>query len=95
VPLVETIERSPLTQDQFQRALKRSGLCVQPYDARRTFAHWCDLAAIPEIRRELYLGHAVLANLRTLYGAHESERFVDEDAMRLRKVVGFVVGPPR
>ncbi len=94
VPLVEAIERSPLTQDQFQRALQRSGLGVRPYDARRTFAHWCDLAGIPEIRRELYLGHSVWANLRTLYGAHESERFVEEDATRLKKVVGFVVGPP-
>ena len=93
VPVVETIERSPLTQEQFQRALKRSGLGVRPYDARRTFAHWCDLAGVPEIRRELYLGHAVRANLRTLYGAHESERFVEEDATRLKKVVGFVVGP--
>ena len=93
VPMIATPERSPLTQEQFQRALKRSGLGVRPYDARRTFAHWCDLARIPEIRRELYLGHAVRANLRTLYGAHESERFVEEDARRLRKVVGFVVGP--
>ena len=93
VPVVETVERSPLTPEQFQRALKRSGLGVQPYDARRTFAHWCDLAGVPEIRRELYLGHAVRANLRTLYGAHESERFVEEDATRLKKVVGFVVGP--
>ena len=93
VPVVETIERSPLTQEQFQRALKRSGLGVRPYDARRTFPHWCDRAGVPEIRRELYLGHAVRANLRTLYGAHESERFVEEDATRLKKVVGFVVGP--
>jgi hypothetical protein len=35
----------------------------------------------------------VRASLRTVYGAHESERFVDEDATRLRKVVGLVVGP--
>src|SRR5207247_6667641 len=33
------------------------------------------------------------SNLRTLYGAHESERFVEEDATRLKKVAGFVVGP--
>jgi hypothetical protein len=93
VPVIETVERSPLTQEQFQRALQRSGVGVRPYDARRTFAHWCDLAGVPEIRRELYLGHAVRGNLRTLYGAHESERFVEEDARKLKKVVGFVVGP--
>lgn len=89
VPLLVPPPAPTLGQEQFQRLLKRARLGVRPYDARHTFAHWCDLAGIPAIRKDRYLGHAVGP---VTYGWHESERFLAEDEARLQALLGGIIG---
>lgn len=91
-PLIDTVTQPMMTQEQFQRKLQRSGLGVRPYDGRHTFKHWCDLAGIAPVRIEIYMGHETGYRMETLYGSHESERYLEQDTKRLRKVVGKVVG---
>ena len=60
-----------------------SGGKVQPYDLRRTFAHWMEMAGISRVRRKIYLGHRV-GDVTALSERHELERLWLEDGERLR-----------
>jgi len=60
---------------------------VEPYDGRRTFAHWLELAGIPRTRRKAYMGHAG-GNVLSLYEAHEVAGYLAEDTAKLVALIG-------
>ena len=55
--LVTALDLPALGRWGFTTALRRSGLGVTPYDARRTFARWQEEAGILESHQRAYLGH--------------------------------------
>lgn len=66
---------------------------VTPYDGRRTFAHWMELAQIPRSRRMLYRGSGP-DDVTALYEAHEVTAFLAEDGRRLRDHIGTTDDEP-
>lgn len=58
----------------------------QLYDARRCFAHWCDMANIPPIRVKSYMGHSA-KGMNELYKQHEIDEYLITDADLLRNYV--------
>ena len=94
VPLIVELERPRLTRWGFTTALRRSGLGVTPYDARRSFAFWMELARIWDTHQQAYLGHGH-RTITDLYRGHDVLPFLEEDAGKLLDVVvGKVVGSP-
>jgi integrase len=88
IPKVRPIAMPSRKYKPFLEALgEASGEKVQPYDLRRSFAHWMELAGIPRTRRKLYLGHKV-EDVTDLYERHDVERFLVEDADKLRAFLG-------
>lgn len=65
---------------QYREGLARFG--VRPYDARRTFATWCEDAGIPERRISIYLGHA-RQNVTQLYTRRDLDGFLKADGALL------------
>jgi integrase len=63
-----TSARPPATgRLAFYRALRKtSGETVSPYDLRRTYAQWLDLARIPQFRQDYYMAHGP-KDLNALY----------------------------
>ncbi len=81
----------------FASALRRSGLGVTPYDARRSFARWLEEAGILETHQQAYLGHGPKTITDLYRRAEIVVDMVDADATRLAtyvrdKLVGFSVG---
>jgi integrase len=70
VPLLVDLEPPVLTVWGFRSALKRSGLGVHPYDARRSFANWMEQAGIWETHQQAYMGHGP-RTITDLYRRHE------------------------
>ena len=70
MPLLVEIEPPRLTVWGFRSALKRSGLGVKPYDARRSFANWLEQAGIWETHQQAYMGHGP-RTITDLYRRHE------------------------
>lgn len=68
------------TWKQYRESLAAFG--AQPYDARRTFATWCEDAEIPERRISIYLGHA-RQNITQLYTRRELDGFLKADGALL------------
>lgn len=84
VPLVRRPEKPTIHERTFTDAVRdRTSRAIQPYDLRRTFAHWMEAAGIPRTRRMLYMGHGA-RDVTDLYERHEVEAFVVEDAAKLR-----------
>jgi integrase len=93
VPLIVDLAPPTLTTWGFTSALRRSGLDVTPYDARRSFAFWLELARVWDTHQQAYMGHG-RRTITDLYRGHDVTPFLDEDAQRLLDlVVGKVVGP--
>jgi integrase len=87
VPYVWPLERPDRHPRTFLDTLATvSGGAVQPYDLRRTFAHWCEEAGIPRTRRKLYLGHAA-GDVTDLYERHEIDAYLARDGELLRAYV--------
>jgi integrase len=64
------------------------GETVTPYDLRRTYSQWLDLARIPQFRQSYYLGHGP-KNLDQLYQRmRASSEYLREDAAALEQLVG-------
>jgi integrase len=66
----------------FAAAAERANLPVTPYDCRRTFANWLELAQVPRARRKLYMGHAA-ADITDLYEWQDVKRYLVEDAAKV------------
>lgn len=87
VPLV----RPPATPTRakrwlMNRILKATGGRVSLYDARRTFAVWCEQTGVPKTRIDLYLGHGAKTILDR-YTWHDVTAFLENDAAALRMFV--------
>lgn len=76
--------RHPTTHPRtFANAFRARCPGHQPYDLRRTFAHWMEEAGIPRTRRRLYMGHGA-QDVTDLYEQHEVAAFLVRDAERIR-----------
>jgi hypothetical protein len=61
---------------------------VAPYDLRRSYAQWLDLARIPQFRQDYYMAHGP-KDLNALYKRmREVGAYLAEDAAALSQVVG-------
>lgn len=88
--VVEGLRHSPkptLNLQYFRRCLKKVNPTWMVYDGRRTFAHWCMQAGIPNIRIKMYMGHRVGANLTELYGQHDITPYIQEDTKKLNDYI--------
>lgn len=83
-PVVPTIHERTFTD----KLRDRTSRFIQPYDLRRTFAHWMEEAGIPRSRRILYMGHKA-KDVTDLYERQDVERFLKEDANRLRSYLNL------
>ena len=83
VPLLTELRLSTMTKQQFERALRESGLGVRPKDGRDSFALWCDLAGIPQGWKRALMGHRA-ENVTQEYGWQESERILNDAETKLR-----------
>jgi hypothetical protein len=64
---------------------------VSPYDLRRTYAQWLDLARIPQFRQDYYMAHGP-RDLNALYKRmREVSTSLAEDAAALGVLVGVPV----
>ncbi len=91
VPLLTELCPSTMTKQQFERALRKSGLGVRPKDGRDSFALWCDLAAIPQGWKRALMGHHA-ENVTQEYGWQESERILGDAEVKLRALLDRVAG---
>jgi len=63
-----------------------TGGTTEPYDLRRTFAHWLEEAGVPRTRRKLYIGHGA-GDVTDLYERHEVDAFLVRDGELLKAYV--------
>jgi len=91
VPLLTDVEAVPLSQEVFEKRLRKSGLGVRPKDGRDTFALWCDLASLPIGWKRALMGHAA-ADVTQEYGWLESERILEESAAKLGRLLDGQTG---
>jgi integrase len=92
VPRVGILVKSATKRQAFYAALRTaSGRTVTPYDLRRSYAQWLDLARIPQFRQSYYRGHGP-KNLDQLYQRMRAcGQYLREDAAALEQVVGTAV----
>lgn len=88
IPLVRVPSVPRMHRRTFEDKMRERFTAIQPYDLRRTFSHWMELAGIPRTRRKLYMGHGV-KDVTDLYERHEVESFLKEDAEKLRTYLNF------
>lgn len=86
MPLLTELRLSTMTKQQFERALRESGLGVRPKDGRDSFALWCDIAGIPQGWKRALMGHQA-ENVTQEYGWQESERILNDAETKLRNLL--------
>jgi integrase len=93
VPLVFPIARAPTMYWGFAQALRKAtdGF-TRVHDLRKTFSNWCESAGIARTRRRLYLGHG-RRDITDLYEEHDVRAFLQDDAEKLRRLIGGEGGP--
>jgi len=89
VPRVGLLVKPETRRLAFYRALRAaSGDTVAPYDLRRTYVQWLDLARIPQFRQDYYMAHEP-RDLNALYKRmREVSASLAEDAAALGALVG-------
>ena len=85
VPRIVTPVRALITYKPYRRHL--AAVNLQPYDARRTFSHWMEMAGIPKSRRRFYLGHQA-KDVTDGYEDHSPEYYLAGDCRLLKEYVG-------
>lgn len=89
VPLVLVPAVPRMHPRTFANAVRdRTNGFIEPYDLRRTYANALEAAGITRIRRKMYLGHSA-GDVTALYERHEVDRFLVEDAAKLRAFFGL------
>jgi integrase len=76
------LKEPPYTEYQMRFRLKKMGVGL--YDARRTFARWCEEAGIRDSHIEAYMGHSPKSMTR-LYQRGELPGQLADDAAKLRE----------
>jgi hypothetical protein len=87
VPRIGTPQPRAIGWKQFRLALLPFGL--QPYDARRGFAHLMEESGVTRIRRMMYMGHAA-GDVTGGYEKAELGAFVESDAALMRAKIDAV-----
>jgi integrase len=89
VPRVGLLVKPATGRLAFYRALRTaSSKTVAPYDLRRTYAQWLDLARIPQFRQDYYMAHGP-RDLNALYKRMRAvAAYLREDAAALEQLVG-------
>jgi hypothetical protein len=88
VPLVRAPTVPQLSRDRFEKLFReRLDGAITPYDLRRTYVRWLELAGVLRTRRKLYMGHAA-GDVTDLYERAEVTAFLAGDAERLRTFLG-------
>ena len=93
IPRITTPVRPMIGYQAFRRRLTEAGRVLgierlTPYVARRTFAHFLELAReIPDSRCDLYMGHSAKTD-RAKYREHDVVPYLPEDTRALRQAVG-------
>ena len=90
VPRLAPLARPAMARVTFEKKLRAAAPHVSPKHFRNFFARWCDEAGIPAARRESYLGHGT-RTMADLYPRAEVERFLEDDAAKLRASLGLTV----
>ena len=88
VPLVRVPTVPPISRDWFEKSFRVRFNDITPYDMRRTFARWMELAGIPRTRRKLYLGHGA-RDVTDLYERAEMTAYLVDDGRKLRAFAGL------
>lgn len=55
-------------------------------DARASYSHWMNMANIPKIRRQLYMGQEA-GDVHSVYNIHELRHYLDSDAEVMAKYI--------
>lgn len=84
VPLIREIHKPIRGYLAFRTQLKKFRKGLSPQSFRRSYAHWMDMAKIPESRKNVYMGHSE-QSVREGYERHEVDKYLLEDANTLRK----------
>lgn len=93
VPLLMRVAVPAMHERTFTDKMReRTNRKLQPYDLRRTYAHWLEEARIPRTRRKLYMGHGA-TDVTDLYERTEVASFLADDAAKLREYVGLPTIP--
>jgi hypothetical protein len=88
VPLIRVPNVPRLSRDRFEKLFRlRFKGEVTPYDMRRTYVRWLELADIPRTRRKLYMGHAA-GDVTDLYERAQVTEFLAGDAKKVRAFLG-------
>lgn len=90
VPRIGAPEKPLRAYKAFRVALQSAAPDLVPYDGRRTFAHWLEMAGVPRTRRRLYLGHKV-ADVTDLYEGHDVSHYIPEDRTRMENYLEGVL----
>ena len=84
VPLIDpTIGKPEVGNAAFRTQIRKIRSDISPYSFRRSYSHWMEQAAIPRIRRKIYLGHGN-TDVTDLYENVQIEQFLAEDTKLLR-----------
>lgn len=87
VPLVRVPAVPMMHRQTFEKKFReRFSGRITPYDLRRTFAHWLEIAGVIRTRRRIYMGHGT-GDVTGLYERHEVADYLATDAERLRDLV--------
>jgi integrase len=88
VPLVGEIVKPATKRQAFYRALRKaSNQTVAPYDLRRSYAVWLELAGIPTYRQDYYMAHGP-KDMNALYKRQrECTPHLAEDAQAIMQVL--------
>lgn len=97
VPILTTPVRPLLGEKRFAKALEKVGAELRiegltPYVARRTFAHFLELAKIPDSQCDALMGHSPgkknAAKMRGLYREHDIVPYLPALLKALRDTIG-------
>jgi integrase len=83
VPVCGELVRPGSAVSTFRRLFRPAAPGHTPYDLRRSFAHWLELAGIPQTRQDIYQGHGP-RTVSDRYRWHAVEPYVGADGARVR-----------
>ena len=88
IPLIQAnIQRPTSTVKYLGQALREAAPeGWQLYDARRSFAHWCEMAQVARPRISAYMGHKT-KTMTELYLRHNVTPYLNADAEKLREYI--------
>jgi len=81
VPLLGEVVKPTLSLDYFRRTLSKVG-GVTPYQLRRTYAHFLEMARVVDSHCDAYMGHGS-RTMRQLYRGHDVAPYLRDDTEKI------------